>query len=115
MAQNPNKIEVYKQAKELAVDVYKEVEKMKVVFRIKDQLTGSVTSIGANLAEFAALDNTNQQRQKIIVAIGEANEAEYWLDFCKNVGHLSDERHKELVNRLKPIRMMLYNLKERIG
>jgi len=30
------------------------------------------------------------------------------------VGHLSEEKHKELLNRLKAIRMSLFNLKRYI-
>jgi len=105
---------VYQDAYTLARDIYKETESIQGNFRLKDQLWGSSTSICTNLAEMSAFENKNQQVQKVITCIGEANETEFWLDFCKDVGHLTEEKHKELINRLKPIRMSLFNLKKAI-
>jgi four helix bundle protein len=62
----------------------------------------------------ASMENKNQQRQKLITAIGECNESEFWLDFCKDTGHMTEEKHKAFLNRLKPLRMGLFNLKESI-
>jgi len=107
-------LRVYQDAYALARDIYKETESVPGNFRIKDQLWGSSTSICTNLAEMSPMTNRNQELQKTIVAIGEANETEFWLDFCKDVGHLSEEKHKELLNRLKAIRMSLFNLKRYI-
>ena len=114
MAQNVKKLRVYEEAYALARDIYKETEGIQGHFRIKDQLWASSTSICTNLAEMGAMENSNQQKQKVIVCIGEANETEFWLDFCKDTSHIDEEKHRELINRLKPIRMSLYNLKKSI-
>ena len=114
MAQNFHKLRVYQEAYALATDIYKETEHIQGNYRIKDQLWGSSTSICTNLAEMGGLDNKNQQKQKVSVCIGEANETEFWLNFINNVGHLTDKKHKNFVNRLKLIRMSLYNLRKLI-
>jgi len=50
------------------------------------------------------------QKQKVSTCLGEANETEFWLNFCKDVGLLNEGRFKDFANRLKITRMMLFNL-----
>jgi len=112
MAQNFNNLTVYQDAYALSKDVYNEVKDIDKHWRLKDQLFGSTTAVCSNLAEMASFENKNQQKQKVIVCIGECNESEFWLNFCKDVGLLEQQKHKDYVNRLKTIRMMLFNLKK---
>jgi len=108
--QNPEKLDVYKLGYELSKDVLIALESMKGKFRLKEQLFGAVSSIPANLMEFGSMENKKQQAQKIRVCIGEAYEAQYWFDLCKDTGLISEEQHKDFTNRIKVIRMKLYNL-----
>ncbi|ODS42792.1 MAG: hypothetical protein MSIBF_05780 [Candidatus Altiarchaeales archaeon IMC4] len=110
MVQNFKNLRVYQDAYALARDIYKATESLKGNYRIKDQIGGSSTSICTNLAEMSSFENKNQQKQKISTCIGEANETEFWLDFYRDVGHLTEEKHKEFLNKLKPIRMSLFKL-----
>jgi len=114
MPQNFHNLKVYQEAYALSKDIYNELKEIDKHWRLKDQLFGSTTSICTNLAEMSSMENKNQQRQKIITCIGEANEAEFWLNFCRDVELIKAEKHKEYVNRLKKIRMMLFNLKRSI-
>jgi four helix bundle protein len=114
MTQDFKKLKVYQEAFDLSKDIYKEMKDAKSNFRLKEQLFGSSTAICANLAEMAAFDNKNQQNQKIYTCIGEANETDFWLNFCKEVGLLNDEKFKDFQNRVKVARMMLFNLHESI-
>ena len=112
--QDFRKLKVYQEAYGLSKDIYNETKDIKGNFRLKEQLFGSSTAICANLAEMGSFDNRNQQRQKVATCIGEANETEFWLNFCKDVELLDEEKFKEFLNRLKMARMMLYNLHKTI-
>jgi four helix bundle protein len=107
--QDFHKLQVYQEAFLLSKEIFKVSAEWKH-FRLKEQLFGSSTSICANLAEMGAFENKNQQRQKVITCIGEANETEFWLDFCKDNNLITLDQHKNWVNQLKVIRMKLFNL-----
>jgi four helix bundle protein len=108
--QDFKKLAVYQTAYDLSKDLYNEIKDVKGNFRLKEQLFGSSTAICANLAEMGSFDNRNQQKQKISTCIGEANETEFWLNFCKDVEIINEDKFKDYLNRLKTTRMMLYNL-----
>jgi len=108
--QNFKKLIVYQEAFNLSKLIYNELKEVKSHFRLKEQLFGATSAIAANLAEMSAFENKNQQKQKLITCIAEANETEFWLDFCKEVGLLNEEKHKNYSNVITKIRMMLLNL-----
>ncbi|MBM3309508.1 MAG: four helix bundle protein [Candidatus Altiarchaeales archaeon] len=111
MAQNFKNLRIYREAYLLAKDVYNELKEIDKHFRLKDQLFGSTTSVCANIAEMSSMDNKNQQRQKITICIGEANETEVWLDLCKDFNLISEVSYDDYLHRNRKIRMMLYTLK----
>jgi four helix bundle protein len=112
--QDFKKLKVYQEAYDLSKEVYKELKDVKGNFRLKEQLFGSTTAVCANLAEMSAFENKNQQKQKVTTCLGEANETEFWLNFCKDSGLLTEDKFKEFVNKLKVTRMMLFNLHKSI-
>lgn len=114
MTQDFKKLNVYQEAYGLSKDIYNELKDVTGNFRLKEQLFGSSTAICANLAEMSAFKNKNQQMQKISTCIGEANETDFWLNFCVDVGLLPSEKHKDFQNRIKTARMMLFNLQKSI-
>lgn len=114
VVQNFKNLNVYQEAYRLSRDIYGELKDIDKHWRLKDQLFGSTTSVCTNLAEMAAFENKNQQRQKILTCIGECNETEFWLTFCKDSGLLEDKRYDEFNERLKKVRKMLFNLKSAI-
>jgi len=115
MTQNFTKLKVYEEAYNLSKDVYNDMKDVKHNFRLKEQLFGSTTAICANLAEMSAFDNKNAQKQKVSTCLGETNETEFWLNFCKDVGLLNGDKFKDYVNRLRITRMMLFNLRKSIA
>ena len=112
--QNPEKLQVYQESYSLSKDVLLSLEEVQGRFRLKEQLSGAVTSIPANLMEFGSMENKKQQAQKLRVCIGEAYEAQYWFNLCKDVGIIDEQKHKDYVNRIKVIRMKLFNLLEAV-
>jgi len=115
MTQDFKKLKVYEEAYSLSKDLYNELKDVKNNFRLKEQLFGSTTAICANLAEMSAFDNKNAQKQKVSTCLGETNETEFWLNFCKDVGLLNEGKFKDFANRLKITRMMLFNLRKAIA
>jgi four helix bundle protein len=110
MAQNFNNLKVYQETFVLCKDFFNSLKDIEGQFRLKDQLLGSVTSICTNIAEMSAYDYPKQIAQKIKTAVGEANECEFWLDFCKEVDLIDSPKHKAFLERIQKIRKMLYNL-----
>lgn len=110
MSQDFKKLRVYQEAYELAKTVNRELDKVHGKFRLKEQLTGSSTAICANLAELAAFSNKNQVKQKLFSCIGEANETEFWINFCKDCQLISEETTQDMVKRVGMIRGMLFRL-----
>ena len=107
--QNFKDLKVYQKAYELSKNLYKDIEKG-LEMRLKSQLFGAITAIPANLAEMAAFDSKAQQQYKLKIAIGEANEAEFWLDFCRDTGSLDMDKVKVYIDELVSIRKMLIAL-----
>jgi four helix bundle protein len=114
MVQDFKKLRVYQEAYKLSKDIYKEMKDLQGHFRLKEQLFASTTAICANIAEMGAFENKNQQKQKIGTCIGEANETDFWLNFCRDVNLLTEDKFKDFQNRVKTTRMMLYNLHKSI-
>ncbi|MBS3159041.1 four helix bundle protein [Candidatus Woesearchaeota archaeon] len=82
--------------------------------RLQDQLFGSSTSICANLAEFAACVTNNHRRHKLVISLGEVNETQFWLDFCRTNGILTEECYSIAIQRLVHIRILLVRLMKTI-
>jgi four helix bundle protein len=114
MVQDFKKLKVYQGAYNLSKEIYNELKDVNGHFRLKEQLFGSTTAVCANLAEMSAFENKNQQKQKVTTCLGETNETEFWLNFCKDSGLLSEEPFKDFVNKVKMNRMMLFNLQKSI-
>jgi four helix bundle protein len=115
MVQDFKKLRVYQEAYKLSKDIYKEMKDLQGHFRLKEQLFASTTAICANIAEMGAFENKNQQKQKIGTCIGEANETDFWLNFCRDVNLLTEDKFKDFQNRVKATRMMLDNLHKPIN
>lgn len=57
-------------------------------FILSKQLIGSVTSIGANIAEANGAISTAEFSSKISIAYKEFLEAKYWLFLLKDTGYI---------------------------
>ncbi len=109
--QNFKNLKVYEEAFRLSKDVFEFMEDKKMSFRAKEQLLASVSSICANLAEMSAFDSIPAKRQKVITCIGEANEAEFWLDLCHSLKIIPQREHLTFMTSLVHVRSMLCKFK----
>ena len=112
--QNPYNLEVYKMSYELSKDVILEIENIKGKFRLQEQLLGAITSIPANLMEFCSMNKPAQQSEKLRTCIGEAFEAEYWLNLCKDLELIEKTKCEQFLERLIEVRKKLFSLRDSV-
>lgn len=72
-----------------------------------NQITRSVTSIGANIHEANYGSSKADFISKLQIALKECYETEYWLDIMQSCNAINDELEKELLNECGIIRRML--------
>ncbi|MGV8171921.1 MAG: four helix bundle protein [Candidatus Woesearchaeota archaeon] len=108
--QDFHNLKVYQEALSLSIEIYN-VSTNWQDLRLKGQLNSAVRSIFANLAEMSAFDNnTNQAMQKVKVSVGEANETESWLEYCRGVNLITEEQYQKWLAQIISIRRKLYGL-----
>jgi len=112
--QNVENLRVYKDAKELTRIMYRAVKGSGVLFKLQDQLLGSMGSVAANLAEFSAMTNDNQKKQKLITCIGECEEALFWWDIVSE-DLVTKEKADEMAKQLTGLKVSLLALYKTLG
>ena len=62
------------------IKLYRKLPNEKIAWIISDQLLRASFSVGANIAEGFGKYKGKEYRRFLIMALGSANETEYWLD-----------------------------------
>ena len=114
MAQNPEDLEVFVEARNFADDVLKLLTSARVPNRFEDQVFGSITSVPANLAEFCAFSQNGAKLEKLHRCIAETNETEYWLSLWMKHYGLSNIEHEKLRSKNEIVRKKLFKLRQHI-
>jgi four helix bundle protein len=103
-------LEVYQLAYKLAMEIYKcsktfpEDER----YSLTSQIRRSSRSVAANIAEgYRKRQYPNMFLSKMGHCDAEATESQVWLDFARDCGYLSPERHKELKAGYEEVGRML--------
>ena len=65
------------------IKLYRKLPNEKIAWIISDQLLRASFSVGANIAEGFGKYKGKEYRRFLIMALGSANETEYWLDLLK--------------------------------
>lgn len=94
---------------DLAAESIKVTAAMKLPRSIVDQLTRSISSIGANFAEVQDASSKKDFLNKIYIAKKEANESVYWPKLIKKLQGDSDEL-RDLVQKTHKYVMMLQKI-----
>jgi four helix bundle protein len=109
-------LRVFALAYRLALDIqeitkqYPKEEK----YSLTDQIRRSSRSVPANLAE--AWKKRRYEKafiSKLIDCAGEAGETEVWLDFSRDFGYISDEKHEQLLEKYEEVSRMLYGMMDK--
>jgi len=112
--QNFHDIMAYQKSYDLSRLVWSDIKDCRN-FRLRDQLFGAISSIPAHLAEFAAYDSNKEKLVRIRRSIGEANEAEHWLCFCRDSGEIPEDKARMYIEKIIEVRKMLYGFLHKIG
>lgn len=101
---------VWQKAKELAVKIYKLVNKTPSLtkdFGLRDQIQRAAVSIPANIAEGDELGTDKQSIRHFYIAKGSAAELQTLLIIAEEINYIENEVMEDLVNECKIISVML--------
>ena len=110
---NFEKLKVWELAKEVAVDVYKIVEKnnaLKRDFGLRDQITRSAVSIASNIAEGDELNTHKQAIRHFYIAKGSTAELITQLMIAKEINVIEETDANQSINKCKMISSALLKL-----
>ena len=103
-------LKVYQMAYKLAMQIFKETKTFPSDERysLTSQIRRSSRSVAANLAEgYRKRQYPNMFVSKLADCDAEATETQVWLDFARDCGYLSHDRHQEMVAGYDEIGRML--------
>jgi four helix bundle protein len=102
-------LEVWKRGCRLAVRIYQVLKECKD-YGLKDQMTRAAVSISSNIAEGAERDSKVVFIRFLHIAKGSAAELRTQIYIACQIGLLSGEIQKELIEEVKSISAMLQGL-----
>ena len=109
-------LEVYKKSYQLALEVHQvslsfpEFER----YETGRQLRDASKSITVNIAEgYGRRSSVLDFKRFLVMAHSSCDEVKVWLQFCKDLGYISQEQWEELFNRYDEVGKMLNGLRER--
>jgi len=102
-------LEVWKDACRIAVLVYENLNECRD-YGLKDQMTRSAVSIASNIAEGAERNSAPDFIRFLYYAKGSAAELRTQIYIAQQVGIIPSDRCTEMIQQLKKISGMLYNL-----
>lgn len=114
--QDYKRLEVWKLAHEVTLDVYRLTKGFPSDerFGVTSQLRRSMASVGANLAEGCGRGSDADFAKFVQIAIGSASETDYHLLLARDLGYLEATTHQEIASRLASVRRMLSALLNRL-
>ncbi len=109
--QDFRKLDIYKEAKELALKVYTityhypDEEK----YGMTQQLRRAVTSIGANIAEGSGRKSNQDFSRFLTMSLGSVNEARYFIEMSKDLDYISGSEYAFLSRKIRILGGKIYN------
>lgn len=110
--QSFKELRVWREAKELTVDVYKTTSSGKLSrdYGLKEQLEKSAVSIPSNIAEGYERNSNKEFIRFLLIAKGSLSELRTQLEIAKEVGYLEKPPFEILEDRCKKLGAMLTKL-----
>ena len=113
--QDFRKLEVWKKAHELSLDVHTTLAKTKKMdSSSRAQICRAANSIAANIVEGCAKASRAELARFSDISIGSSSELEYWLLLTKDLGQLPESDHSRLTSNTVEVRKMLFGLRRAI-
>ena len=108
------KLEVWKESKQLAVEIYKLIEKFPKYekYGLGSQMTRAAVSVPSNIAEGAARNGKNEFGHFLSIAHGSLSELDTQIEIALEIGYIDKENFDKLFNRIEHISKMLTGLRK---
>jgi four helix bundle protein len=106
-------LRVYQLAYRLAMQIFNDTKTFPhdERYSITSQMRRSSRSVAANMAEgYRKRQYPNMFVSKLADCDAEATETQVWLDFARDCGYLSEERHKEVAAGYNELGRMLSSM-----
>jgi len=110
--QNYKDLKIWEKAHLLTLEVYKVTQQFpsEEKFGLISQLRRASSSIPANIAEGCGKSTNAELRHFLNIALGSANEVEYFLLLAKDLHYLQVEKFNVLTSEINSIKAMLIAL-----
>ena len=110
--QDYRKLNVWRKAHQLVIDVYGQVPRYKApeAWPLRDQTIRAAISIPANIAEGSGRGSNPDFRRFLFQSLGSCSELEYHLLLARDIKFLTVSVHGELAEQTAEIRRMLTSL-----
>ena len=114
--QDPRKLDVYGEAMELAVDVYRLTRPFPIEerFALTQQLRRAAVSVGSNIAEGCGRKGSRALVPFLHNSIGSANEVEFQAELAARLGYCGTVGVEVVLERVVRTRRMLIRLEAAI-
>jgi four helix bundle protein len=114
--QDFKKLRVWENAHRLVIEIYCETRifPREEQFGITAQIRRSASAIAANIAEGCRKNGGSEFARYLNIALGSANETEYFLILSKDLGYLSNEKANPYLDNINEIKAMLIRLINRV-
>jgi four helix bundle protein len=114
--QNYKELKVWEKAHSFTLNVY-EVTKLfpkEELYSLTNQLRRSASSIPANIAEGCGKNSQQEFAHFLNIALGSANETEYFLILAKDLQYLDQNNFDQLFDNINEIKAMLISLVNKV-
>ena len=111
-----HQLEVFKKAYRIALEIHQMTLKFPKYeqYEIGQQVRRSSKSIAINIAEgMGKQESSRDVIHYMRIAMGSCDETRVWLEFCRDLGYITQEEQFELDNRYREIGRMLHGLCKR--
>jgi four helix bundle protein len=110
--QNYKDLKVWQKAHQLTLNVYKEsIDFPKhELYSLTNQLRRACSFIPANIAEGCGKNSQADFANFLNIALGSANESEYFILLSKDLGYLALDKHDALCEQVNEVKAMLISL-----
>lgn len=114
--QNYQNLKVWIKSHEITLKIYKLTKGFpkEELYSLANQLRRSSFSIPANIAEGCGKSSNKDFGRFLIIALGSANETEYFLLLAKDLGYLPAEDHNPLDKSINEVKAMLISLIQKV-
>ena len=110
--QNYKDLKVWEKSHLFTLSVYQETKSFpkEEIYSLTNQIRRCASSIPTNIAEGCGKKTNQELAHYLNIALGSANESEYFLILSKDLTYLSDEKFETLFSLINEVKGMLIAL-----